>query len=452
MNRAPWMRIQEDIVCRAYYKRTFPHEFENPHDPIPEDRCKVADVQGKLAKLRGWDQTFSCLPSIITAVPYGVMADKYGRKIVMFLSLLGIIMSLVWQVNIAYFSQYIPIEWYWAGNVFLFIGGGSAVVKSMCFTILADVASEESPLFFGFNAVYLIGGVFAVPASWYLMKQGVNPFVPMTVSIGFITLGLLVVVFIPETLNRTQVPDPAEGMSSSDIDSEDEGGLLSASKKPTFISVMVRKVEEVRFIFASPMLLALTITFLVQSMHAVSMQLLFQFASERFHWSLADSSFLIPLSSIANFFILVVAFPAIYSLLTSQFGLSAAAKDLIVSRGSVFFSIFGALFIAVSPIPSLLIIAIIIYSFGNGFTSSARSLITSLVRPDQVSRLYAVLATLDVIGTIISGPLLSGAYSWGLHIGGLWSGMAFIVLAVLFSVTCLPIFFFKLPEIEVEED
>jgi hypothetical protein len=68
------------------------------------------------------------------------------------------------------------------------------------------------------------------------------------------------------------------------------------------------------------------------------------------------SSFLIPLASLANFFILVVVFPATYSALTSQFGLSAAVKDLIVTRGSLFFSIFGAIFIAVSPVPSLLII------------------------------------------------------------------------------------------------
>jgi hypothetical protein len=96
MLRAPWMRIQEDIVCRDYYWKTFPNEFKNPYDPIPEDRCKVPDVQGRLAKLRGWDQTMSCIPGILTAVPYGVIADKYGRKIVLFLSLFGVILGAVW--------------------------------------------------------------------------------------------------------------------------------------------------------------------------------------------------------------------------------------------------------------------------------------------------------------------------------------------------------------------
>jgi MFS family permease len=143
MNRAPWMRIQEDIVCRAYYRHTFPHEFEGPFDPIPEDRCKVPDVQSKLAMLRGWDQTLSCIPSIFTAVPYGVIADKYGRKLVLVLSLVGIILSVSWAEAVGYFSHYIAIEWFWAGNAFLLIGGGSVVARATFFTILADVASEE---------------------------------------------------------------------------------------------------------------------------------------------------------------------------------------------------------------------------------------------------------------------------------------------------------------------
>lgn len=91
------MRVQEDIVCRHYYKRTFPNDFNDPFEPIPEDRCKVPDVQAKLAMLRGWDQTLSCIPSIIMAVPYGVVADKYGRRPVLLLSLSGVVMALAWS-------------------------------------------------------------------------------------------------------------------------------------------------------------------------------------------------------------------------------------------------------------------------------------------------------------------------------------------------------------------
>lgn len=134
----------------------------------------------------------------------------------------------------------------------------------------------------------LMATVIAVPLSWYLMKTSL--FIPMSISLGFMVLGMLIVLLLPETLNRSQVPDPAEDISSSAADSEDEGGLPNSSKKKTIILVVVRKVEESRFIFASPMLCALAVTFLVQSIHWMSIELLFQFASERFHWSLANVS------------------------------------------------------------------------------------------------------------------------------------------------------------------
>jgi hypothetical protein len=144
----------------------------------------------------------------------------------------------------------------------------------------------RAAVFFQGTAATVIATVVAIPLSWLLLKKSM--FVPMSVSVGFMFLGTLVVLLVPETLNRSLVPDPAEETSGSDVDSGDEGGLLNPHKQKTIVSVIVRKIEDSRFIFSSPMLCALAVAFLVQSLHGVSISLLFQFASERFHWSLAD--------------------------------------------------------------------------------------------------------------------------------------------------------------------
>jgi MFS family permease len=51
------------------------------------------DVQGELAMLTGWNTTFALLAGIITAIPFGIMADKYGRKSGLCLCVLGITMA-----------------------------------------------------------------------------------------------------------------------------------------------------------------------------------------------------------------------------------------------------------------------------------------------------------------------------------------------------------------------
>lgn len=43
-----------------------------------------------------------------------------------------------------YFDTIFDIRWIWTANIFQFIGGGSAVVRSMLFTIIADVVPEEN--------------------------------------------------------------------------------------------------------------------------------------------------------------------------------------------------------------------------------------------------------------------------------------------------------------------
>jgi MFS family permease len=100
MLKAPIMRTLEAIICNSYFKSTMPIGMVFP-DPIPEDHCKIPFVQSQLAMLKGWDLTFSCIPGILAAVPYGVMADKYGRKLVLMLGLVGILLGLSWVMVVS---------------------------------------------------------------------------------------------------------------------------------------------------------------------------------------------------------------------------------------------------------------------------------------------------------------------------------------------------------------
>lgn len=95
--QAPLARTLEDVICRDYYSSAPLSEYmQAPPLSIPESHCKNDVIQGKLAMLKGWDQTFSCIPGLIMSVPFGVLADKVGRKTVLFTSLMGLALSLIW--------------------------------------------------------------------------------------------------------------------------------------------------------------------------------------------------------------------------------------------------------------------------------------------------------------------------------------------------------------------
>jgi MFS family permease len=96
MQRAPWTRILEDIVCREHFS-THARRWE---PEIPEQDCKVAPVQARVAMLKGWDLSFSCMPAIFLAVPYGALADRVGRKSVLLLALLGVVLGNWWTMAV----------------------------------------------------------------------------------------------------------------------------------------------------------------------------------------------------------------------------------------------------------------------------------------------------------------------------------------------------------------
>ena len=111
---APLNELVEQIICRDYLAEHKERGMLGLQDP----RCKNAEVQGKLAMLRGWQSTFDCIPGkpvilslcfnvslkaftdiligMLTAIPYGLMSDTYGRRVVLVMSLFGVMLGVIW--------------------------------------------------------------------------------------------------------------------------------------------------------------------------------------------------------------------------------------------------------------------------------------------------------------------------------------------------------------------
>lgn len=113
---APLQQVLEDRICGDIYP-----DHELGLVASPGDRCKDKSVQKRLAMLRSWDvsaQMFvreckansaprqvasikqiadvDALPALFVQIPFGIIADKYGRRTVLFLSLLGAGLQTAW--------------------------------------------------------------------------------------------------------------------------------------------------------------------------------------------------------------------------------------------------------------------------------------------------------------------------------------------------------------------
>lgn len=85
-------------MCRKYYSAEALSTLglESPS----EDMCKERPVQDAVAQLFGWQTFFDGIPGLVLAMYFGVMADKHGRRGVLFLSMVGQTIGLVWVLFI----------------------------------------------------------------------------------------------------------------------------------------------------------------------------------------------------------------------------------------------------------------------------------------------------------------------------------------------------------------
>jgi hypothetical protein len=96
----PLVRLFEKSICNRYYRQQHPQNPTVAFQDIDESLCKGAPVQNLLATVVGWELSFSAVPGLLTAIYYGYLAEKRGRRLVLFLSVLGHIGMNAWVVVI----------------------------------------------------------------------------------------------------------------------------------------------------------------------------------------------------------------------------------------------------------------------------------------------------------------------------------------------------------------
>ena len=104
LSEPPQTRIFEANLCLKHYREKDPSVIKRD-GTIPEELCKVDEVQQRLAGIFGWQEMFNAIPGLLLAVPFGTLADRIGRKWIFTASLVGIVLSFAWTLLICEYCQ-----------------------------------------------------------------------------------------------------------------------------------------------------------------------------------------------------------------------------------------------------------------------------------------------------------------------------------------------------------
>jgi hypothetical protein len=248
-----------------------------------------------------------------------------------------------------------------------------------------------------------------------------SPWVPMLLGLGIMAIPLLLVFYLPETLNYNHPATDSASTSSASSDS-------SVKPLPMLRKLQYTTVSSLSFLASDTRIVLILPAFFLH-MLLLNRDTLLQYISTRFSISLASATVLISLRSGLILLSLLVLLPSASYYLRSHLRYGARDSDLFLSRTSTIIMALGFLLIAIAPNIPMLVAAMALNSMGWGLTLFLRSLMTSLVEEHHIARLNTLVGVVDTVGLMIGSPLLAFAFGKGIELGGLWTGLPFLICA-----------------------
>ncbi|KND93588.1 hypothetical protein TOPH_01530, partial [Tolypocladium ophioglossoides CBS 100239] len=430
-------RLIEDAVCHAFYEDASPGFIE-------EMRCKGDEVQSRLAFLLGWFGLFNSIMTLLVAFPYGLLADRIGRKPTAVLAYGGTAVSFAFTpLMLGGMQAQVRGNPYllMTGSLFLLFGGGVPVLLATLYAMAADVSTEKEKatsflyLTFGATAGGLVGPLLAG-----VLMEKYGPWVPIYIVLAITPFMLSVFFFIPETL-----------IVESKSHRKQDRPLLVELKQhiSNGLGDLVHSVHMIKNVNI-PLVL---ITFLFQSGRCTAYtSILAQYISKHFGWRLAETSLLLSPLGVLNLIVLV-ALPKLSQILMSpRFRFTIFGKDLFLTQASTLIIIFGALIEGFSHNVVLFLIGLSIGTFGAADSPLARATVSHYVDAEYTSRLYAFIGMVEVLGSFIGGPALAWFFDQGLRRKGIWTGLPWFYIALLCSIALVALLFVKPPKKSLHEE
>ncbi|CAI7568605.1 unnamed protein product [Penicillium glandicola] len=398
ISAAPQLRLLESIVCQHYYKDS---ESSASEAGIPGHLCKEGPVQAALAELLGWQSFFDNIPGLILALPYGILADKYGRRLIMTLSFVGQFVGMSWVLVVCWLG--LPIRAIWLSSLFLIVGGGSNVAASVSMMAITDSTPEikRSQIFMYFNAVVIIAEIISPQIGSLLMKHSL--WVPLLLNPICGAISIMLSWYMPETNHyavQGRKGDYTKIPSSPD-DEEFPGPPLE--ELGSIMSLVHSLKDSMRAIFMQKNIALLTLSFLISTFARDSMAFLLQYISTRYSWPIAKTSWLLSFRATAQLLQFLLVLPWIDRTMRKRFKRQPQKKDLYLARISIIAITTGFAVMGIAPVVGLSMFGIAIYTAGSGFGTFARSLISSLMEPTMMGALYSTLALMDTLALALGG-------------------------------------------------
>ncbi len=312
--------------------------------------------------------------------------------------------------------------------------------------------------------MYLLAGIphvttlVAPPLSGLLMQ--IRIWLPFAVAIGALTLGLLIIIFMPESLRHHSSSPKSPLLGAADTltgTDSGEGTITPPEQLPRGIHDCMPHPSpeskewwrDIIVLIQMPGLPICYLLFFLKPLAMISKAFVYQYASYNFHWGLSQTTWLRFSQAGGSSLATVVVLPLMSSVLNRR-GLHAQMLDLNVIRVSLLVAATGFILLQLSYRSWMLLFgklnllftntlpiifanlrrvhsALFVCGMSEGEEPALQGLATSLIDHAYHARLFTSVAVVEILAKLVGGPMMGRLFSIG-HAKS--SGVCFSVSAV----------------------
>ncbi|KAG0652929.1 MFS efflux pump atnC [Hyphodiscus hymeniophilus] len=433
----PVTRLIEGAVCQRHYGAV---------SNIAEHFCKLDGVQTNLAYLLGAYSSFTSLPGLFLAIPYGILSEHVDRRLILLGNSLSSILQNIFLVAICTIPHS-NLRLIWLCGFFEIIGGGAAIHSMLIRTIIGEAvpASCLSTLLYKMSGINLLLQLAGVSLGSWLLQNGAAS----TTLLGTCLFGLIIptLSYLPRTgakaTKACSDDDPIqfpylklEQQCQENTQTSPRHGATYSHKKSLKEEILISLKSLASLLLRKQ---AVQMCLLVNFLNHIAFNaryLLRPWISKRYGWSLAKTGYILSLEaslSVAVLLLLQYFDPA------SSDPAEKRKCEISVAKLSMLCGILGSIILCFANTRILFFVAYIVISGNVGFLDAIRGYFSAQMRTEDLGKLYSMVMIVSTLATILSAPAWSAIYALGYGLGGSWVGLPFLVSSGVMSLILLVI-------------
>lgn len=359
---------------------------------------------------------YATIPTVLNLF-LGPWSDKYGRKKIFNVIFIGCAITMSSLTTVSYHSDYVepnsPWNYFFAQLPFM-LAGAIPLITTIILCYVTDITDEDSRSrrFIVFQLIVTFASFLAFASSSFILKL-TNATTTYAISLACISVGcLIVIIFVKESANVKKDVKVSTQLKE----------IFTINQVKEFYSTFVqqRPFRQRKILFIIALLLLLT-SFVTTGKNTI----FYFFVRQGFGWNQQDFTFFYATSMLMCVVGAAVAVSGLKKFLNTS--------DLALAALSVVSMFLDAMIKIVASESWHIYLSAVADLFRLITAPMLQSIISSIVAPSEVSRLYSITTAIQALAGLLAAPFYKIVYAATLTS----FPAAFNLISIVIIVFCL---------------